>query len=184
MLNNCIGHKVSHTAKLHSNPSASTEPKKEFHSPTTSLSFSQRAQRHYEEPGTTLKSTSSESDDEFYEAQESLEQPKTNEASSSTMSLIKDIETDITYIADSPSLAPRELNLEPVNIDPLSLFANEEDELIGISHKEERRIGALHPFKDLTLLVTGEELYVPETQVWHVCVSELSLLITGAYSSY
>ena len=181
MLNNCILHKISHAKRLHytESSSESTEfkhsPSPEGggeQSPTSSLSFSQRIQRQTSHdpkphpqtppsPTSNPKSTSSESEDEFFEAQETLDE-----------SHKKDLRATSTSSIDSRT---RKLDLEPlVNIDPLSLFAseNEDNELFmsgggggGGGGGVPVRIGALEPFKDLTLLKTGERLYVPETQV-------------------
>ena len=181
MLNNCILHKISHAKRLHyaESSSESTEfkhsPSPEGggeQSPTSSLSFSQRIQRQTSHdpkphpqtppsPTSNPKNTSSESEDEFFEAQEILDE-----------SHKQDLRTTSTSSIDSRT---RKLDLEPlVNIDPLSLFAseNEDNELFmsgggagGRGGGVPVRIGALEPFKDLTLLKTGERLYVPETQV-------------------
>ena len=201
MLNNCILHKISHAKRLHySQLSAETsEPKlpstPEEQSPTSSLSFSQRIQRqtsHEQQqplpqtpPSSTShhRSTSSDSDDEFFEAQETLEEPDK-----------EDFRTSSTSSLDSKT---KKLDLEPlVNIDPLSLFASESEEADlftgrggkGRGEGVPTRIGALKPFKGLTLLKSNEQLYVPETQVYLLITRFLFIefylfIFTGADST-
>ena len=183
MLNNCILHKISHAKRLHySQLSAETSesklsPTPEEQSPTSSLSFSQRIQRQTSSEQQPLpqtppsstgyhKSTSTDSDEEFFEAQETFEEHDK-----------EDLRTSLVSSLDSKT---KKLDLEPlVNIDPLSLFASESEETDlftgrggggggggkGRGEGVPIRIGALKPFKGLTLLKSNEQLYIPETQV-------------------
>ncbi|XP_019854969.1 PREDICTED: rab3 GTPase-activating protein catalytic subunit-like, partial [Amphimedon queenslandica] len=109
------------------------------------------------------KSTSSDSDEEFFEAQDTFEEHHKEDLRSSSVSSL-----------DSKT---KKLDLEPlVNIDPLSLFASESEDTDlftgrggggggkGRGEGVPIRIGALKPFKGLTLLKSNEQLYVPETQ--------------------
>ena len=103
MLNNCILHKISHAKRLHySQLSAETSesklsPTPEEQSPTSSLSFSQRIQRQTSSEQQPLpqtppsstgyhKSTSTDSDEEFFEAQETIEEHDKEDLRTSSVS--------------------------------------------------------------------------------------------------
>ena len=172
MLNSCIRHKISHTQKLYykSSPShkssKSTAPREsstEHHdSPLSSLSFSQRQVSH--QAKTTPIASTSSSDDEFYEAQEALDSDENNEKINEPLTEQK--QSKETEPRDHPiSLTPKTLELEPTSIDPLSVNFDDEEEIIQKSNIGQERNGALHQYKDLLLLATGEPLFVPETQV-------------------
>lgn len=179
MLNNCIRHKVSHTQKLHFQPSSlskpsastrgsSTEP--EYHSPVSSLSFSQRV---HQQVSKSNSPPSNSSDDEFYEAQEALDSDQNGGNSEPSTDKDKghlkiDSSKNTSELStESPSLTPKKLDLEPTSIDPLSssLTDNIEEEIIQKLDTSHNRSGALEQCKDLLLLATGEPLFVPETQV-------------------
>uniref|UniRef100_A0A1X7ST99 Uncharacterized protein n=3 Tax=Amphimedon queenslandica TaxID=400682 RepID=A0A1X7ST99_AMPQE len=108
MLNNCILHKISHAKRLHySQLSGETSesklsPSPEEQSPTSSLSFSQRIQCQISSEQQPLpqtppsstgyhKSTSSDSDEEFFEAQETFEEHHKEDFSTSSVSLLDSI---------------------------------------------------------------------------------------------
>lgn len=199
MLNNCIRHKITHTQKLYSTSNCSQSETRnssqdsEFQSPTSSLSFSQRVSRQVSQEDSipNVLRTSNSSDDEFYEAQEALDSDSNSHSKTENESgktpVKNDLRTDNlfeeTNHSESPRIASKKLLLEPVSIDPLSLFANEDEIGPPPIHQEIRvgRIGALEPYKNLLLIVTGEPLYVPETQVSHV-VSDTGKVIKCCYA--
>ena len=200
MLNSCIRHKITHTQKLHSTSTRShsetrdSSQNSDSQSPTSSLSFSQRVSKQVSQEDSTpkvLRASNSSDDDEFYEAQEAIDsdsnsQSKTENESEKTP-VKNDLRTDNLFEetdeSKSPRIVSKKLHLEPVSIDPLSLFANEDEIGPPPIHQEIQvgRIGALEPYKNLLLIATGEPLYVPETQVSHV-VSGTDKVIRRCYT--
>ena len=199
MLNCCIHHKISH-ARRGTSPSPSpsthrTSMEPDYHTPSSSLSYSQRisSQLSHEDEkesitmdtpvamDTTVTTDTADcsSDDEFYEA---LETPtRLTESSESRLERsIRELSMDSNTFktCPSPNLTPKTADLKPVEMDPLSLAVADSDESTPptISKrkmdgaKEEvsitrTRQGALKQYKDLVLIGTGEPLYIPETQV-------------------
>ena len=161
MLNCCIRHKISHTHRLHSphSPSVSStitksSPEPEYHSPTSSLSFSQRITQQLSHDDTLegkemteneddqtgnedckrpSQSTSS-SGDEFFEANESLDSNPVTQNENGNESVKNENATDILSLeslsiksSESPSIKPKSVELKPTLQDPLSFFSSEED---------------------------------------------------------
>lgn len=207
MLNCCIRHKVSrvkNTAPVSQSTSSLTtaglsEP--EFYSPTSSLSYSQRVQEQqttsektlHEESGREIFSTGS-SDDEFFEANESFEKmTQISETTSKNSSLKTKRESLVfdDFNFDAAGQQPKALDMKPVDTDPLSLLANEENDMRPLldtpEHREtaemaNKRLGTIEPCKDLVLIVTGEPLYVPETQVLNLVYTIGMCLSIATYS--
>ena len=161
MLNCCIRHKISHTHRLHSphSPSVSStisksSPEPEFHSPTSSLSFSQRITQQISHDDTLegKEMTENEDDqtgnedckrpsqsisssgDEFFEANESLDSNPVTQNENGNESAKNESETDILSLeslsikrTESPSIKPKRVELKPTLQDPLSFFSSEED---------------------------------------------------------
>ena len=196
MLNCCIRHKVSRTINntapvnqsTSSFMSARSGQESEFYSPASSLSYSQRVQEQQpiigcEESGREIFSTGS-SDDEFFEANESFDSERMASEHASKNLPLKDkreslISDDFNFEAQqSPDHQPKALDMKPVDTDPLSLLASEENDMRPLLDTPEhrkaaemanKRLGATGPYKDLVLIATGEPLYVPETQVlWDI----------------
>ncbi len=191
MLNCCIGHKISHAQRRRTPSSSSTRTSRssvepEYHSPSSSLSYSQRIAG--QEETVTINRTRDEadskndfhscssSDDEFFEA---FETPS-GELSSLEKS-IKELSMDSIRIG-SPSIKPKTVDMRPVEIDPLSLLSDDysvpttitnidtsnvttSSEVVEACNSNTIRAGAVEQYKDLVLLRTGEPLYIPETQV-------------------
>ena len=136
MLNCCIQHKISHAQRRRTPSSSpartsrsSVEPD-QFHSPSSSLSYSQRVAGQEETMITTETRkdedskndfhSCSSSDDEFFEA---FETPKSE---TSLQKSIKELSLDSTLKMDSPSVRPKSADLKPVAVDPLSLTTDDD----------------------------------------------------------
>ena len=187
MLNCCIRHKLSHGQQQHSqSPTASGAGDTTiFHTPTSSLSFSQRhrdtAMEDSQHGGVPMTEDghSSTSSDEFYEAQESIQTDtdtsltKTDSHTTNQPDVTSSLRSQISCDSSgSPSIRPRTADLQPVagGNDPLSLLGREEEgEDTGVRDQEEaectERSGALRPYKDLVLIATNEPMYEPAVQV-------------------